>query len=446
MSGPLVSPTRDDPTIAAGSEVLGGPMGRRALPGGSWWTPLRVLLALTIVCLALGVVEREPCRSHSWSRADGQQYVHACYSDIPHLYRERGFANDEVPYFDHGDHQPLEYPVLTGAFMWVAGEIVKPLAGAGVDVRAVRFYDVNAVLLGLAALAAVAATMLAAGRRPWDAALVAASPVLALDATINWDLFAVALTALSLLAWARRRPGLAGVLLGLAISAKFYPVVLLVPFGALCLRARRLPEFGRLLGGGIVAWLVVNLPVAFAATDGWKEFYTFSAHRGADFGSLWYVLAQNGHPVAHLNTVTSALTIAGLAGVAALAWFAPAPPRLAQLCFLAVAVFVMANKVWSPQYALWLLPFAALARPRWRDLLIWQAGETIYFLGVWLFLLGGYDRGLSQNGYGVLVILRFASLLYLVILVVRDALEPRHDPVRAHDWSDPAGGVLEAAR
>jgi len=36
-------------------------------------------------------------------------------------------------------------------------------------------------------------------------------------------------------------------------------------------------------------------PVAFAATDGWKEFYTFSAHRGADFGSVWYVLAQAGH-------------------------------------------------------------------------------------------------------------------------------------------------------
>jgi uncharacterized membrane protein len=249
-----------------------------------------------------------------------------------------------------------------------------------------------------------------------------------------------------MLAWARRRPGVAGLLLGLAVSAKFYPVVLLVPFAALCLRARRLREFGALLGGGVVAWLVVNLPVAFAATDGWKEFYTFSAHRGADFGSVWYVLQQAGHPVAALNTVTSALTIAGLAGVAALAWLAPAPPRLAQLCFLAVAVFVLVNKVWSPQYALWLLPLAALARPRWRDLLIWQTGETIYFLGVWLYLLGGYDRGLSQNGYGALVILRLASLLYLVVLVVRDCLEPRHDPVRAQDWSDPAGGVLEPAR
>ncbi|HZE66961.1 MAG TPA: glycosyltransferase 87 family protein, partial [Sporichthyaceae bacterium] len=417
-----VWPTRDDPTIAAGCEVLGGPMGRRAAPGGRWWTPLRVVLALAILCMALGVVERDPCRSHSWSRADGQQYAHACYSDIPHLYRERGFADNEVPYFDHGDHQPLEYPVLTGAFMWAAAEIVKPLAGAGIDVRAVRFYDVNAVLLGLAALVAVAATMGLAGRRPWDAALVAASPVLMLDATINWDLFAVALTSLSMLAWARRRPGLAGVLLGLAVSAKFYPVVLLVPFGALCLRGRRLPEFGRLLAGGIVAWVVVNLPVAFAATDGWKEFYTFSAHRGADFGSVWYVLAQAGHPVGHLNTVTSALTIAGLAGVAALTWFAPAPPRLAQLAFLAVAVFILANKVWSPQYALWLLPLAALARPRWRDLLIWQAGETVYFVGVWLYLLAGYDRGLSQNGYGALVVLRLASLLYLVVLVVRDAL------------------------
>jgi len=71
--------------------------------------------------------------------------------------------------------RPLEYPVLTGAFMQVAAEIVKPLAGAGIDVRAVRFYDVNAVLLGLAALVAVAATMGLAGRRTVGRGPVAAS-------------------------------------------------------------------------------------------------------------------------------------------------------------------------------------------------------------------------------------------------------------------------------
>ena len=54
-------------------------------------------------------------------------------------------------------------------------------------------------------------------------------------------------------------------------------------------------------------------------------------------------------------------------------------PRLAQLGFLIVAGFLLVNKVYSPQYVLWLLPLAVLARPRWRDQIIWQAGEMFYF-------------------------------------------------------------------
>ena len=68
---------------------------------------------------------------------------------------------------------------------------------------------------------------------------------------------------------------------------------------------------------------------------------------------------------------------------------APETPRLAQLGFLVVAGFLLVNKVYSPQYVLWLLPLAVLARPRWRDQLIWQAGELLYFAAVWWYL-GGY--------------------------------------------------------
>ena len=76
-------------------------------------------------------------------------------------------------------------------------------------------------------------------------------------------------------------------------------------------------------------------------------------------------------------------------GVLVLGLRAPETPRLAQLGFLVVAGFLLVNKVYSPQYALWLLPLAALARPRWRDQLIWQSGEVLYFAAVWWYL-GGY--------------------------------------------------------
>jgi uncharacterized membrane protein len=45
------------------------------------------------------------------------------------------------------------------------------------------------------------------------------------------------------------------------------------------------------------------------------------------------------------------------------------------MAFLVVAAFLMTNKVYSPQYVLWLLPLMILARPKWRDWLIFTAGS-----------------------------------------------------------------------
>ena len=75
--------------------------------------------------------------------------------------------------------------------------------------------------------------------------MVAASPALLLSLYINWDLLAVALAAVAIAAWARRHHTAAGVLLGLAVAAKFYPLLFLGPLFLLCLRAGRMREFGR---------------------------------------------------------------------------------------------------------------------------------------------------------------------------------------------------------
>ncbi len=110
---------------------------------------------------------------------------------------------------------------------------------------------------------------------------------------------------------------------------------------------------------------------------------------------------------------------------------APRTPRLAQLGFLVVAGFLLVNKVYSPQYVLWLLPLAVLARPRWRDQIVWQAGEIAYFAAVWWYL-GGFlapAAGGDAGFYWVAVLLRMAAELYLVAIVVRDMLRPWHDPV-----------------
>ena len=104
-----------------------------------------------------------------------------------------------------------------------------------------------------------------------------------------------------------------------------------------------------------------------------------------------------------------------------------------------VAAFLITNKVYSPQYVLWLLPLAVLARPRWRDVLIWTAGEVFYFGAVWLYL-GGWtasaSSGVPDRFYWMAILVRLAAELYLATLVVRDVLRPWHDPVRADGLTD----------
>jgi uncharacterized membrane protein len=444
----IVAPTRDDDVVRLGSEVIGGPLGRHALIGSHrWWTPMRVLLVMVFVVSGIGIISKQHCRADGWS-APGQ-YTHGCYSDIPPLYFARGLSDGDVPYIGQAKDKQVEYPVLTGLAMWATAQFVP--SGDDAGERARWYFDINAIALALCAGVAVAATALTARRRPWDAALLAGAPMLALTATINWDLYAVALLALGMLAWSRERPLAAGVLIGLGAAAKFYPLFILGPLLVLCWRARKMREFYVALGGAVVAWLVVNVPVMLADFDGWSRFYVLSRDRGVGFSSIWFVLSQQGHavPESQLNTVAGGLFALACVAIAVLALRAPRRPRLAQVCLLVVAAFLLTNKVYSPQYVLWLIPLAALARPRWRDLLIWQAGEALHFVGIWM-LIAGYPPGnanhaLGDNGYDVTVLAHIAGTLWLVAMVVRDILRPEHDPVRLDGSDDPGGGVLDHA-
>jgi uncharacterized membrane protein len=451
-----VPPTAEDPVAKAGSEVIGGPLGRWAAIGRSgWWNPLRVIVIVAIGMFALGMVQKIPCYDSGWFYGANAQYAHACYSDIPHLYYGRGFADDLVPYFNHipdavsGGMGYLEYPVLTGLFMEVASWFT-PHSGT-IQHREQIYWMVNAGMLLVCTVVIAVCVARTNRRRPWDALLVAFAPAFALTSTINWDLFAVALTAAGMMLWSRSRPLAAGILIGLATAAKLYPVLLLGPLLILCLRAGRMRAWGLALGGAVGSWLVVNLPVIAFATDGWAKFYTFSQERGVDYGSVWLMLTQFfGFTITgpQANAYGTALMLLLCAGVGALALYAPQRPRFAQLAFLVIAVFILTNKVYSPQYVLWLVPLAALARPRWRDFLIWQACEVMYFLGIWLYLAfttGGNNKGLPQDGYDLAIAVHLLGTIYLCAVVVRDIWFPDHDPARADGSDDPSGGVLDGA-
>ncbi|WP_253859655.1 glycosyltransferase family 87 protein [Prauserella alba] len=483
-----VIPSHTDPLAAKATTPLGGPLGEHAAVGRHWfWSPLRVGLLLGVIALMLSWFGKAACIQQYEDAAgnlqldwqSNRQYVAMCYSDIVPLYTaERLDQPDTFPYVTHwseevgeGEFQRryMEYPVLTGLFQWVNAKLTHGWVGVadrgllpGALPVAV-YFNITALLLAAAWLTTIWATARIARRRPWDAALVAISPLVVVHAFTNFDTLAVALAMCGLLAWSRHRPVVAGVLLGLGAAAKLYPLLLLGPLLVLCIRAGRTGDWLRTTLVSAGTWLVVNLPFLAAFTEGWREFFRLNTERPMDPDSIYNVISyftgwagfdgplEAGETPSVLNTVSGALFLLGCLGVAYVALTAPRRPRLAQLCFLVVAVFLLTNKVWSPQYSLWLVPLAVLAIPRWRLLLSWMLVDALVWAPRMLSYVDVEDKGLPDDWFLATVVVRDLLVVALCVLIVREIYRPSADPVRCPSGpgsgdDDPMGGVLSGAR
>ncbi|MEZ0364895.1 glycosyltransferase family 87 protein [Mycobacterium sp. pUA109] len=484
-------PSRTDMLGHALSGVVGGPVGRHALIGrAGLFTPLRVMFVIALVFLALGWATKAPCLQSTGAGTGDQRvanwdheraYYELCYSDTVPLYGAELLSQGKFPYKSSwietdstGKPQTrydgqtavryMEYPVLTGVYQYVAMALAKTytviskLVAIPVVAEVVVFFDIVALGLALAWLATVWATAGLAGRRVWDAALVAASPLLIFQIFTNFDALATAFAVGGLLAWARRKPALAGVLIGLGAAAKLYPVLFLGPLLVLGLRTGRLRPVARTAAVTVATWLVVNLPVLLLFPRGWSEFFRLNTRRGDDMDSLFNVVKSftgwRGfdpalgfwQPPVILNTVVMIAFLLCCLGIGYIALTAPQRPRLAQLAFLVVAAFLLTNKVWSPQFSLWLVPLAVLALPHRRILLAWMTIDALVWVPRMYFLYSVPNRGLPEQWFTATVLVRDLAVLGLCVLVIRQIYRPAEDLVR---WrgrvDDPSGGVFDWA-
>ena len=476
---------------------IGGPLGRHArVSRGLWYDPVPWTIAAAVFTWVVLMARQVPC----WQTVVGQvpnAYARLCYSDIPVLFQNRISMWSGGTLFGNGvpGSPQLEYPVLTGGFIWVArwlsshvGAVISPGAtGEQMLAAANTFWAVNAALLALC-FGVLVWAHLQMGRdsgsphtdgvrvRAWDALFIAAAPVVMLSGLINWDLFAVALTSVGLLLWARKRPIAAGAFIGLAAAAKFYPLLLVPVIVILCIRAGLGPsgspsagaanrtgvgravfavrDFFRraqvltaliqFIGGAVVVWLAVNLPLLEGNFRGWSYFWTYNAGRGPDLGSIWYVLTLMGFHITNVSVAEAICLVLGAGFIVGLTLSAPARPRVGQVALLAMVAFLVFNKVYSPQYVLWLLPLVVLARPVLFDLVVFTVSEALYYFAVWGFLNGTLGIGTGPDKlYWLSTGLRVGVQVWLASRVVFDMWHPWLDPVRGPFIDDPNGGVLD---
>ncbi len=450
----LLIPSHNDLLLRNFTELVGGPMGRRSAPGivaPGFFTVDRVLVLLTVLAALAGILVKNYCRVNGWD-SPGQFYA-TCYSDFPELFRNRGLGDGAFPFATPGTS--FEYPVLMG---FIAGATALLVPGSGVDdTRILAYFDINATLIAAVWIATVLITARMSRRRAWDAAMVALAPGIVLAGVINWDMWAVGLLAAGMYFFSRDKLVLAGIFIGLGTATKLYPVLILGAILVLALRTGRVRPLLVTTGAAAGAWLAVNLPVALVNPDGWEYFYEFTQDRPAGYSSPWFaynlVAARLGWmplEAAAINTLALNLFVLACALVAGLALAAPRRPRLAQLVFLIVAAFILTNKVYSPQFVLWLIPLVALARPRWRDFLIWQAVEGLHWAAIWMYLGQATSGGATQHNidmpyYVLAVVGHMAATAYLMARVVWDIWDPGYDIVRRHGMDDPHGGPFDGA-
>jgi uncharacterized membrane protein len=211
-----------------------------------------------------------------------------------------------------------------------------------------------------------------------------ASPILVVYGFQNWDLLAVAASVAGIYLWWSGRPRLAGLAFAVGGAFKLYPALFIVPLvcDQLALRRARIAAEVGLAGFGSLA--VINLPFVLVNASGWWATYRFHADRApTTSGTIWAVL-DRGLSTATENRASFAALAAALILMTAVLFRAgsAAGYPVVEWCAAATAAFILLNKVSSPQYVLWLVPFLALLRMRAAWWWLFSATALVHYVAL----------------------------------------------------------------
>jgi hypothetical protein len=250
---------------------------------------------------------------------------------------------------------------------------------------------------GVALLALVGPMGARLTRRAWAFWMLSPIGLYATYAFGRYEMLAVVLVVVAVLAAERRRVWLAALLLGLAVTMRGYPL-LLVPLMALMVPPRDDEAAGAHLVPRQLAWAGLAV-VPFAATMGLNqalagrvgEVARLSQSRtgGTLTAVSWPV---DGDGQIYLFVLVLAVMLGAVAGRQWGWWGAGRVPVGEVWVWLLLAhVALFALSTWGAHYVAWLTPFVALAigrRPAWRGVL-WLHLLQVLLALAWFDAVGG---------------------------------------------------------
>ena len=397
------------------------------MPAPRLETALRFLPALIV--LAIGVLT--PASSLYPDQGDVGLY----------LEKARSLAGGGVPYRDFA----FEYPPL-GLLPMVMPYLVWPFGEVTLDAYKNLFAAWEALELAVLGvlLARIAGRTGTASGLWWRLTALTAGACLAL--TWRYDLYPAVLASAAVWAVLEGRAGAAGFAIGLGVLAKLYPIAIVPALAAGWLSRADRSRVVRLGLSVVVAVAVVMLPLAILAGRDAFAFIGYQVARPLQIESIGgglTVLAGlvQGRPAemsfdySAVNVqgplpraILAALPIITAAAFGGLAWIgwrrvrlersvlgAVLPATIVALATASILVLLVTSKVFSIQYVVWLVPFAALLTGR----RFWLAAAVVALTIPIHPLL--YGDLVKQDALPILVLnLRNLLVVALTAWVVRD--------------------------
>jgi hypothetical protein len=346
-----------------------------------------------------------------------------CYSDIPIFWNTHVLEAHVWPYQFlqlieiNETINPVEYPLLTGVVMWLLS-FITPLSGNADG----NFFLVNSFFLS----ALFIGSLIVLNRLKKDSYVYfAAAPAVIFSLLINWDMWVVFFLLLSILFYDKNKFTVSSLILAIAISFKFFPIVLLLGVVLIGIRNRAIKSSIIYVCKTVLFFTLINLPAALNDFEGWSFFYRVSADRNTSLGSIWEILELSGFIVESSNSFYVVLTLLLFILISAYLILFSRTSELNQMAYLLVFGFLFFNKVYSPQFVIWLTCLAVLVihTKHQRILFVcWQGFELAYHFAVWRYLFwqgyGNQVDGLSPDAYKWASLLRLLSMTIFTISLI----------------------------
>jgi hypothetical protein len=326
------------------------------------WAPYAVagvLVLLDFLFVARSLPEARPGADYAAWALD-----HGSYSDVLKLsldhYLRVGGAVHPLPYV----HDRIEYPVLLGFLLWLPSWLPGGPAS---------WLAADGVMTVAAVFATIALVQRSHPRAVW---WIAASPALLLDSAINWDVIGIAFLVAAVVLFGERRQVLSGTAAAIGTLVKLFPVVVapvaLAALGSTWWRAA--PGARHTEASAWWKWAVpfagvtavVFLPFLGVASSNTLWFFRYNSIR-PEKDSLWGMLGRVLGPwIAGSHFVNTASLVVVVVAVLAASWAVwrlPAEHQARGVALgtaIAVIAWMAVNKVWNPQYVLWVFAAGAI--------------------------------------------------------------------------------------